>query len=72
MPRAEGATKREEVLTLKLSGSQPFGQKWEREKRSGAWGQVGRGQCCLLWDRGLPGSVFRLQIMERKSRGASY
>lgn len=50
MPRAEGVTAREEELAPKLSGNSLSAHKWEREKRSGAWGQVGLGQCCLLED----------------------
>lgn len=50
MLSAEGATVRKEGLTPKLSGISLSGHKWEREKRNGAWGQVGLGQCCLLED----------------------
>lgn len=35
MPLAEGVAGREEGFAPKLSGSDPSGQKWEREKRTG-------------------------------------
>lgn len=58
---------RKEGLIPKLSGNQPFGQKWERErevvlrdKRASA-GTIG------FEIEDFPGSVFRLHIMKRKS-----
>lgn len=67
IPRAEGMmTAREEGLAPKFSGSSLSGHKWEREKRSGdkwAWASAAYLR--------RHESVFRLPIIEKKSRGAS-
>lgn len=67
LPRSEVRTKRKEGLIPKLSGNQPFGQKWEKEREvvlRDKWASAG---AIGFEIEDFPGSVFRLHMMKRKS-----
>ena len=64
---SEVVTKREERLMPKLSGNQPFGQKWEREREVVLRDKWARAGAIGFEIEDFPGSVFRLHIKKRKS-----
>ena len=51
----------------KLSGNQPFGQTWEREREVVLRDKWARAGAIGFEIEDFPGSVFRLHIMKRKS-----
>jgi len=67
LPRSEVVTKRKGGLMPKLSGNQPFGQKWEREREVVLRDKWARAGAIGFEIEDFPGSVFRLHIMKRKS-----